>query len=128
MTVQESTPADSRQSSYSRDELLRCGHGELFGPGNAQLPLPPMLMFDRITMITSEGGLFDKGQMTAELDISPDLWFFNCHFQNDPVMLVWWGTEVECASSIARLARAFAAGQVDQGQPGVHRRLHHRHG
>ena len=86
MTVQESKPADSRQSSYTRDDLLRCGHGELFGPGNAQLPLPPMLMFDRITLITSEGGLFDKGQMTAELDISPDLWFFNCHFQNDPVM------------------------------------------
>ncbi|GMV70039.1 MAG: hypothetical protein AMXMBFR76_24780 [Pseudomonadota bacterium] len=58
----------------------------MFGPGNAQLPLPPMLMFDRITRISEEGGLYDKGQVVAELDIRPDLWFFQCHFQGDPVM------------------------------------------
>jgi 3-hydroxyacyl-[acyl-carrier protein] dehydratase/trans-2-decenoyl-[acyl-carrier protein] isomerase len=75
-----------RQHSYSRDELLQCGRGELFGPGNAELPLPPMLMFDRITEINSDGGPFEKGLITAELDICPDLWFFACHFENDPVM------------------------------------------
>jgi 3-hydroxyacyl-[acyl-carrier protein] dehydratase/trans-2-decenoyl-[acyl-carrier protein] isomerase len=58
----------------------------MFGPGNAQLPLPPMLMFDRITRISSDEGLYDKGMIIAELDITPDLWFFSCHFQNDPVM------------------------------------------
>lgn len=76
----------TRQSSYTREELLQCGHGELFGPGNAELPLPPMLMFDRISHISSEGGVFDKGLILAELDINPDLWFFSCHFENDPVM------------------------------------------
>ena len=76
----------SRQSSFSREELLKCGHGELFGPGNAQLPLPPMLMFDRITTISEEGGAHGKGQIIAELDINPDLWFFECHFEGDPVM------------------------------------------
>lgn len=76
----------SRQSSFTREELLKCGHGELFGPGNAQLPLPPMLMFDRITKIAEEGGAYGKGQIIAELDINPDLWFFECHFEGDPVM------------------------------------------
>ena len=76
----------SRQPSFSREELLKCGHGELFGPGNAQLPLPPMLMFDRITTISEEGGAHGKGQIIAELDINPDLWFFECHFEGDPVM------------------------------------------
>jgi len=75
-----------QQPSYNRDELLMCGRGELFGPGNAELPLPPMLMFDRITHIGSDGGHHDKGFITAELDINPDLWFFSCHFDNDPVM------------------------------------------
>ncbi len=74
------------KASYTYEDLLQCGRGELFGPGNAQLPLPPMLMFDRITSVTEEGGLFGKGQMTAELDVRPDLWFFDCHFQGDPVM------------------------------------------
>ncbi len=74
------------KSSYGLDDLLECGHGRLFGPGNARLPLPPMLMFDRITSITKDGGTFDKGQATAELDIRPDLWFFDCHFESDPVM------------------------------------------
>jgi 3-hydroxyacyl-[acyl-carrier protein] dehydratase / trans-2-decenoyl-[acyl-carrier protein] isomerase len=75
-----------RQSSYSYDELIACGRGEIFGPGNAQLPLPPMLMMDRITKITEDTGLYGKGEIVAELDINPDLWFFACHFQNDPVM------------------------------------------
>ena len=74
------------KSSYDLDDLLECGHGRLLGPGNARLPLPPMLMFDRITSITKDGGSFDKGQATAELDIRPDLWFFDCHFESDPVM------------------------------------------
>jgi len=75
-----------KQHSYTREELLLCGRGDLFGPGNAQLPLPPMLMFDRIGHISSEGGAYDKGLIVAELDIHPELWFFACHFQNDPVM------------------------------------------
>ena len=75
-----------RQNSYSYEELLQCAHGQLFGPGNAQLPLPPMLMVDRITKITEDGGEFGKGQLIAALDIKPDLWFFGCHFENDPVM------------------------------------------
>jgi len=75
-----------QQHSYTREELLQCGRGELFGPGNAELPLPPMLMFDRITHIASEGGIHDKGAIIAELDVKPELWFFDCHFQNDPVM------------------------------------------
>jgi len=75
-----------KQSSYSREELLSCGRGELFGPGNAQLPLPPMLMFDRIVTISGTGGRHDKGHIVAELDINPQLWFFDCHFQGDPVM------------------------------------------
>ena len=75
-----------KQSSYSYDELIQCGKGGLFGPGNAQLPQPPMLMFDRITDISETGGEYGKGGLTAELDINPDQWFFNCHFNNDPVM------------------------------------------
>ena len=75
-----------KQNSYTHEELLACGRGELFGTNNAQLPLPPMLMFDRITSITETGGAYDKGEMIAELDIKPDLWFFDCHFQGDPVM------------------------------------------
>ncbi len=75
-----------RKSSFLYDELLACGRGELFGPGNAQLPLPPMLMFDRITHVSETGGAHGKGQIIAEFDIKPDLWFFPCHFQGDPVM------------------------------------------
>ena len=74
------------KSSYGLDDLLECGHGRLFGPGNARLPLPPMLMLDRITSITKDGGTFNKGQAKAELDIKPSLWFFDCHFEADPVM------------------------------------------
>lgn len=75
-----------RRSSYSYEDLLACGRGELFGPGNAQLPLPPMLMFDRITDISEAGGANGKGLVRAELDVRPDLWFFGCHFKGDPVM------------------------------------------
>ncbi len=75
-----------QQNSYNREELLDCGHGKLFGPGNAQLPIPNMLMLDRITSITEDGGLHGKGEIIAELDITPDLWFFECHFPGDPVM------------------------------------------
>ncbi|MEY1661441.1 3-hydroxyacyl-[acyl-carrier-protein] dehydratase FabA [Alcanivorax sp. REN37] len=75
-----------RKNSFDRDELLACGHGELFGPGNARLPLPNMLMMDRIIRISEEGGRYGKGEIIAELDIRPDLWFFDCHFESDPVM------------------------------------------
>ena len=75
-----------RKGHFGYEELLACGRGELFGPGNAQLPLPPMLMFDRISSITEDGGSAGKGQIVAELDVKPDLWFFPCHFQGDPVM------------------------------------------
>ncbi|MEX2644233.1 MAG: bifunctional 3-hydroxydecanoyl-ACP dehydratase/trans-2-decenoyl-ACP isomerase [Acetobacterales bacterium] len=74
------------KSSFSYEDLLECAHGRLFGPGNAQLPLPPMLMFDRITTIGSSGGGYGKGELVAEFDINPDLWFFKCHFEGDPVM------------------------------------------
>ena len=74
------------KSSFDLQGLLSCARGELFGPGNAKLPLPPMLMFDRITRITADGGTAGKGEVEAEFDIHPDLWFFKCHFQDDPVM------------------------------------------
>ena len=75
-----------KKSSYNYEELIDCGNGKLFGPGNAKLPLPPMLMFDRITNINENGGNFSKGEVEAELDIRSDLWFFDCHFKDDPVM------------------------------------------
>ncbi|MBX3519896.1 MAG: 3-hydroxyacyl-[acyl-carrier-protein] dehydratase FabA [Xanthobacteraceae bacterium] len=75
-----------RRSSFAYEDLLACGRGEMFGPGNAQLPLPPMLMFDRITDISETGGENGKGYVRAELDVKPDLWFFQCHFKGDPVM------------------------------------------
>lgn len=76
----------SRQNSFNRDELLQCGRGEMFGPGNAQLPTPNMLMIDRIVKIADQDGAYGKGEIQAELDINPDLWFFDCHFPGDPVM------------------------------------------
>ncbi len=76
----------ARQNSYNYDELLDCAHGKLFGPTNGRLPLPNMLMTDRISLITGEGGKYGKGEIKAELDIRPDLWFFDCHFESDPVM------------------------------------------
>ncbi|MDJ0881735.1 MAG: 3-hydroxyacyl-[acyl-carrier-protein] dehydratase FabA [Gammaproteobacteria bacterium] len=74
------------QHSFTYQELIDCGNGKIFGEGNALLPLPPMLMFDRITQIHEDGGHFDKGYIEAELDINPGLWFFECHFNSDPVM------------------------------------------
>lgn len=79
-------PALRGKDHFTRDELLACARGALFGEGNAQLPLPSMLMFDRVTHIAAEGGQFGKGEILAELDLVPDLWFFGCHFQGDPVM------------------------------------------
>jgi 3-hydroxyacyl-[acyl-carrier protein] dehydratase/trans-2-decenoyl-[acyl-carrier protein] isomerase len=76
----------SKKNSFTFEELLSCGRGEMFGAGNAQLPLPPMLMFDRIVSITEDGGKYGQGQIIAELDVKPDLWFFACHFEGDPVM------------------------------------------
>lgn len=92
MTLPDTTsPARTSQRdlgchSYDRDALLACGRGELFGPGNARLPLPNMLMMDRIVRIDDTGGEHGKGLIQAELDITPDLWFFACHFEGDPVM------------------------------------------
>ena len=76
----------NKKSSYTYQELIDCGNGNLFGEGNAKLPLPPMLMFDRITKISEDNGLFKKGLIKAELDIKDNLWFFDCHFKKDPVM------------------------------------------
>lgn len=73
-------------SSFDHEQLLACARGELFGAGNARLPSPPMLMFDRITHVDASGGQYGKGVLRAELDIHPDLWFFGCHFAGDPVM------------------------------------------
>jgi len=93
MMLADKTPGNNkdqasmtRQSSYTYDELIKCGHGELFGAGNAQLPLPNMLMLDRITNIAENSGDYNKGVIEAELDIKPDQWFFGCHFDGDPVM------------------------------------------
>ena len=76
----------SGQNSYNYDELIACANGDMFGEGNARLPAPPMLMFDRITRVHKDGGEFGKGEIIAELDVKPDLWFFDCHFREDPVM------------------------------------------
>jgi 3-hydroxyacyl-[acyl-carrier protein] dehydratase/trans-2-decenoyl-[acyl-carrier protein] isomerase len=84
--LKETVSKHVRQSSYDYEELLAAGRGEIFGMGNAQLPLPPMLMFDRISEISETGGEYGKGLIRAELDVKPDLWFFGCHFKNDPVM------------------------------------------
>ncbi|MEM1103819.1 MAG: 3-hydroxyacyl-[acyl-carrier-protein] dehydratase FabA [Pseudomonadota bacterium] len=75
-----------KRSSFDYEDLLACGRGELFGPGNARLPSPPMLMFDRITHIADTGGAYNRGLIEAELDVRPDLWLFECHFKGDPVM------------------------------------------
>ncbi len=76
----------TQKKQYSYDELIDCGNGKLFGPGNACLPLPPMLMFDCISLIEDTGGRYSKGHIHADLDIKPDMWFFDCHFRGDPVM------------------------------------------
>jgi 3-hydroxyacyl-[acyl-carrier protein] dehydratase/trans-2-decenoyl-[acyl-carrier protein] isomerase len=76
----------ARQDSYDYDDLIASGHGELFGKANGRLPKPNMLMLDRITLINDDGGKYGKGEIKAELDVHPDLWFFECHFEGDPVM------------------------------------------
>ena len=109
-----------KKNSYTYEDLISCGNGDLFGPGNAKLPLPPMLMFDRITEISENKGSFSKGLIIAELDIKDNLWFFDCHFKDDPVMpgclgldamwqilgfyLLWSGNH--------GIGRALGAGQV----------------
>ena len=75
-----------QKNSFTYNDLLECAKGKLFGEGNAKLPLPPMLMMDRITKISKDGGIYNKGEIIAELDVKPNLWFFECHFQKDPVM------------------------------------------
>ena len=80
------TDAPPRPSSFSFEELMSCARGEMYGEGNAKLPAPPMLLFDRITTISETGGTYGKGYIEAEFDINPKLWFFDCHFINDPVM------------------------------------------
>ena len=97
-----------RRGGYEYEDLLACARGELFGPGNAQLPLPPMLMFDRISEITETGGEFGRGLIRAELDVNPDLWFFGCHFKNDPVMPGCLGL-VRCGRWLASISAGSAA-------------------
>jgi len=76
----------THKSNFSYEELIECGKSNIFGPGNAQLPAPPMLMFDRITEVNTTGGTFKKGEIVSEMDVNPDLWFFKCHFLGDPIM------------------------------------------
>ncbi len=76
----------SQQNSFSKEEIIQCSQGELFGMDNAKLPADNMLMIDRVIKINNDGGEFGKGEVIAELDIHPDLWFFDCHFKGDPVM------------------------------------------
>lgn len=126
------TESLAKKSNYSYEELLACGRGELFGPGNAQLPLPPMLMFDRITSIAEDGGAYGKGHVRAELDVHPDLWFFSCHFAGDPVMPGCLGVDALwqlCGFHLGWLGahgrgRALGVGEVkfsDQVLPSVER-------
>ena len=109
-----------KKNSYTYDDLITCGNGELFGPGNAKLPLPPMLMFDRITEINDNNGTYNKGSLKAELDIKDELWFFECHFKEDPVMpgclgldAMWQlvGFYLGWAGGLGR-GRALGAGEV----------------
>ena len=85
-TPENAVDTPTRQHSFTREELLECGYGTKFSPETPRLPLPNMLMFDRLTNVSTTGGAYDKGEVVAELDIDPDLWFFKCHFDGDPVM------------------------------------------
>ena len=138
MTSAMPATTDDRPSSYDYEELLACGRGELFGPGNAQLPLPPMLMFDRITAISEQGGEHGKGQVRAELDVTPELWFFGCHFKGDPVMpgclgldalwqmlgffLGWLGQPGRGRALVAGRAEVLGHGPADRPAGGVRHR------
>lgn len=128
----------TKQDSYSYQELLQCSQGELFGPGNAQLPAPNMLMLDRITHISETGGHYGKGEIIAELDINPDLWFFKCHFPGDPVMPGCLGLDAMWQLVGFHLAwlgnpgrgRALGCGEVkfsDQVMPSAHVVTYHIH-
>ena len=75
-----------KKNTFKYEELIECANGNLFGPGNAKLPSPPMLMFDRITNIEQKNGIYNKGVVQAELNIKDKMWFFDCHFKEDPVM------------------------------------------
>jgi 3-hydroxyacyl-[acyl-carrier protein] dehydratase / trans-2-decenoyl-[acyl-carrier protein] isomerase len=121
-----------RPSSLSYEDLIRSGEGKMFGPGNAQLPLPPMLMFDRIVSITETGGAHGKGKIIAELDIRPDLWFFDCHFRGDPVMPGCLGLDAMwqlvgffmCWMGAPGRGRALGVGEVEfRGQVTPERKL-----
>ncbi|MGK0272735.1 MAG: 3-hydroxyacyl-[acyl-carrier protein] dehydratase/trans-2-decenoyl-[acyl-carrier protein] isomerase [Cocleimonas sp.] len=109
-----------RQNSYTYEELIKSGKGEIFGKDNARLPAPPMLMLDRIVEINSDGGEFGKGELIAELDINPDLWFFDCHFEGDPVMPGCLGLDAMwqlvgfflCWSGSPGRGRALGSGEV----------------
>ena len=106
--------------SFSKEDLIECGHGRLFGPGRAQLPINEMLMVDRITEINETGGIKGKGQIRAELDVHPDLWFFDCHFKEDPVMPGCLGLDAMwqllgfflCWSELPGIGRALGAEKV----------------
>ena len=102
----------NQPSSFDYEQLLACSRGELFGPGNARLPAPPMLMFDRITHVSTEGGRYGKGELKAELDIRPDLWFFDCPFEGDPVMPGCLGLYAMPWLGATGLGRALGVGQV----------------
>ena len=109
-----------KKNSYTYEDLISCGNGDLFGPGNAKLPLPPMLMFDRITEISENKGTFSKGLIIAELDIKDNLWFFDCHFKEDPVMPGCLGLDAMwqllgfflCWSELPGIGRALGAEKV----------------
>ena len=105
----------SHLTQFNKQDLLECGNGNMFGPGGAHLPIDKMLMLDRITSITKEGGKAGKGQIIAELDINPDLWFFDCHFVNDPVM-----PGCLCLDALWQLLGFFLAWK---GNPGLGRAL-----
>lgn len=128
----------TKQHSFNYEELLKCSQGELFGPGNAQLPAPNMLMLDRITRIAEDGGNYGKGEIIAELDIKPDMWFFQCHFPGDPVMPGCLGLDAMWQLVGFHLAwlgnpgrgRALGCGEVkfsDQIMPSAHTVTYHIH-